>query len=162
MPSCAIGPFIRLFDDGFTLDDVRRADGGLTVEGPTASVLEGKSVHEPDQPRSRRPRRRDHRRAAPVSGRRRAVLGTMFAPVEDRDATGQGFTHKVGDVVTVASPRLGRLSNTVVHSSDAEPWTFGTGALMHNLARRGLVDGEARRPAQGDVPGNAQPGSPGG
>ena len=66
-------------------------------------------------------------------------LGTMFAPVEDRDVKGQGFTHKVGDVVTVASPRLGRLSNTVVHASDAEPWTFGTGALMQNLARRGLI-----------------------
>ena len=76
-----------------------------------------------------------------ASGWLRVVLylGTMFAPVEDRDVKGQGFTHKVGDVVTIASPRLGRLSNRVVHCSDAEPWTFGTGALMHNLARRGLI-----------------------
>jgi fumarylacetoacetate (FAA) hydrolase family protein len=66
-------------------------------------------------------------------------LGTMFAPVEDRDEPGQGFTHKVGDIVTIASPRLGRLSNTVVHSADAEPWTFGTRALMRNLATRGLL-----------------------
>ena len=66
-------------------------------------------------------------------------LGTMFAPVEDRDVKGQGFTHKVGDVVTVASPRLGRLSNTVAHADAAEPWTFGAGALMRNLARRGLI-----------------------
>jgi fumarylacetoacetate (FAA) hydrolase family protein len=66
-------------------------------------------------------------------------LGTMFAPVEDRDGKGQGFTHKVGDIVTIASPRLGRLSNRVVHCPDAEPWTFGTAALMRNLARRRLI-----------------------
>jgi fumarylacetoacetate (FAA) hydrolase family protein len=66
-------------------------------------------------------------------------LGTMFAPVKDRDARGQGFTHKVGDIVTIASARLGRLSNRVVLSTEAEPWTFGTAALMRNLARRGLL-----------------------
>ncbi|MEQ9691264.1 MAG: fumarylacetoacetate hydrolase, partial [Bauldia litoralis] len=58
---------------------------------------------------------------------------------EDRDVAGEGFTHKVGDIVTIASPTLGRLSNTVVYSSDAEPWTFGLGALMRNLAKRGLI-----------------------
>jgi fumarylacetoacetate (FAA) hydrolase family protein len=63
----------------------------------------------------------------------------MFAPVEDRDVKGQGFTHKVGDIVTIASPRLGRLSNRVVHCEDAEPWHFGTGALMKNLAGRRLI-----------------------
>ena len=66
-------------------------------------------------------------------------LGTMFAPIQDRDGKGQGFTHKVGDVVTIASPKLGRLSNRVVHCGDAEPWTFGTGALMKNLAGRRLI-----------------------
>jgi fumarylacetoacetate (FAA) hydrolase family protein len=66
-------------------------------------------------------------------------LGTMFAPVEDRDTPGQGFTHKVGDIVTIASPKLGRLQNEIVHSADAEPWTFGTAALMRNLARRRLI-----------------------
>ena len=66
-------------------------------------------------------------------------LGTMFAPVEDRDVKGQGFTHKVGDVVTIASPRLGRLTNRVEHSDRCEPWTFGAGALMRNLAARGLL-----------------------
>jgi fumarylacetoacetate (FAA) hydrolase family protein len=63
----------------------------------------------------------------------------MFAPIQDRDGKGQGFTHKVGDVVTIASPKLGRLSNRVVHCGDAEPWTFGTGALMKNLAGRRLI-----------------------
>jgi fumarylacetoacetate (FAA) hydrolase family protein len=66
-------------------------------------------------------------------------LGTMFAPVEDRDAPGQGFTHKVGDTVTIAAPKLGRLVNRMRHSNDCEPWTFGTGALMRNLASRGLI-----------------------
>ena len=66
-------------------------------------------------------------------------LGTMFAPTEDRHAPGQGFTHEVGDVVTVESPQLGRLVNVMVHAPDAEPWTFGTAALMRNLARRGLL-----------------------
>jgi fumarylacetoacetate (FAA) hydrolase family protein len=66
-------------------------------------------------------------------------LGTMFAPVEDRDAAGQGFTHKIGDIVTIAAPELGRLVNRMRCSDDCEPWTFGTGALMKNLARRALL-----------------------
>ena len=66
-------------------------------------------------------------------------LGTMFAPVEDRGAKGQGFTHKIGDVRTIAAPELGRLSNRVMLSTEAPPWTFGTAALMRNLARRGLL-----------------------
>ena len=66
-------------------------------------------------------------------------LGTMFAPIEDRDAPGQGFTHKIGDIVTIAAPKLGRLVNRMRHPSDCEPWTFGAGALMRNLAARGLI-----------------------
>jgi fumarylacetoacetate (FAA) hydrolase family protein len=63
----------------------------------------------------------------------------MFAPVDDRDATGEGFTHKRGDVVTISSPRLGRLSNRVTPTNEAPPWTYGTAAFMRNLARRGLI-----------------------
>ena len=66
-------------------------------------------------------------------------LGTMFAPTKDRGAPGEGFTHHMGDVVTISSPALGRLTNVMTRSSDAEPWTFGTAALMRNLARRGLL-----------------------
>ena len=66
-------------------------------------------------------------------------LGTMFAPIEDRDAPGQGFTHKIGDVVTIAAPELGRLINRMRYTNDCEPWGFGTGHLMRNLARRGLL-----------------------
>ena len=66
-------------------------------------------------------------------------LGTMFAPVEDRDAPGKGFTHKTGDIVTIAAPQLGRARQPHAPTDDCEPWTFGTGALMRNLARRGLI-----------------------
>ena len=66
-------------------------------------------------------------------------LGTMFAPVKDRRGVGLGFTHEIGDRVEISSPPLGRLVNWVDHSSACPPWTFGTGALMRNLAQRGLL-----------------------
>src|SRR5207249_11847847 len=71
-------------------------------------------------------------------------IGTMFTPLDDRGAPGSGFTHKVGDVVKISAPELGMLVNEVVHCDEAEPWTFGTGALMANLARRGVLRGAAR------------------
>ena len=67
-------------------------------------------------------------------------LGTLFAPVEDRDAPGRGFTHRVGDVVTIRSARLGTLRNRVDTSDRVAPWAFGLRALMGNLAARGLLD----------------------
>ncbi len=66
-------------------------------------------------------------------------LGTMFAPVEDRDAPGKGFTHKTGDIVTIATPKLGRLVNRIRPTDACERWTFGTSALMRNLAKRDLI-----------------------
>jgi fumarylacetoacetate (FAA) hydrolase family protein len=66
-------------------------------------------------------------------------LGTMFAPTKDRDAPGQGFTHKVGDIVTVSSLELGSLTNRMVMADQAPAWTFGAGDLMRNLAKRGLL-----------------------
>jgi fumarylacetoacetate (FAA) hydrolase family protein len=66
-------------------------------------------------------------------------LGTLFAPVEDRDAAGKGFTHKVGDIVTVSSPELGALTNRMVHSQDAPAWDFAASHLMRNLAKRNLL-----------------------
>jgi fumarylacetoacetate (FAA) hydrolase family protein len=66
-------------------------------------------------------------------------LGTLFAPTEDRDHAGSGFTHKLGDRVSISSPLLGSLHNRVTHSCDAEPWTFGVNALLRNLAARGLL-----------------------
>ena len=109
--SAALGPFIRLFDRSFSLDDVRKAEVRLTVEGPEGYRLEGASAMD------RISRDPADLIAATIGENHRypdgvvLYLGTMFAPVEDRDAKGQGFTHKVGDLVTIASPKLGRLQN---------------------------------------------------
>ncbi len=137
--AAAIGPFIRLFDAGFDLDTVRGLDLALTVTGEDGFVLNGAS--------SMREISRD---PADLVGQTRGrhhqypdgfmlYLGTLFAPTEDRDAPGQGFTHHLGDVVTIATPTLGALENTVRLSTEAPEWTFGTGALMRNLAQRGLL-----------------------
>ena len=137
--SCSIGPFIRLFDDSYGINDVRAAELALTVTGEDGFVLDGAS--------SMREISRD-----PIDLVRQAIgahhqypdgfmlfLGTLFAPVKDRDMPGQGFTHKRGDQVTIANPQLGTLLNTVRLSTECPPWTFGISALMRNLAERGLL-----------------------
>ncbi len=137
--SAALGPFVRLFDDRFGIDDVRRAEVRLVIEGTDGYRLEGSS----DMGRiSRDPGDLVAATIGPDHGYPDGVvlyLGTMFAPVADRDAPGMGFTHHAGDVVTISSPRLGALTNTVVPGSQAEPWTFGAAALMRNLATRGHI-----------------------
>ena len=67
------------------------------------------------------------------------LLGTMFAPVADRGSPGMGFTHRTGDIVTIGTEKLGRLVNWMRPCEECERWTFGVGALMRNLARRGLI-----------------------
>lgn len=137
--STAIGPFIRLFDGGFALDDVRAAEVTLSVEGEDGFRLEGSSamsrISRDPADLVRQTIGANHQYPDGFA----LFLGTMFAPTEDRDTPGGGFTHHVGDVVTIASPRLGRLTNTMVRSNEAEPWTFGTAALMRNLAARRLI-----------------------
>jgi fumarylacetoacetate (FAA) hydrolase family protein len=137
--SCAIGPFLRFFDSGFGLDDVRNTTVTLRVDGPEGFVLEGSSSI------AKISRDPADLVAQMVNVHHRfpdgavLFLGTMFAPVQDRDAPGQGFTHKYGDVVTVAAPRLGRLVNRMMRTDECEAWGFGAGALMRNLAGRGLL-----------------------
>ncbi len=137
--SCAIGPFLRFFDSGFGLDDIRSTTVTLRVEGPDGFVLEGASSI------ARISRDPADLVAQMVNAHHRfpdgavLFLGTMFAPVQDRDTPGQGFTHKYGDIVTVAAPKLGRLVNRMMRTDQCEAWTFGPGALMRNLARRGLL-----------------------
>lgn len=136
--SAAIGPFVRLLDDRFDLDALRGQTVTLRVEGTDGFVLEGTS---PLARISRDPvdlvaqALRHHRYPDGLV----LFLGTMFAPGEDRDEPGRGFTHHVGDVVRIASPGLGGLVDRVVHANDAAPWTFGIHALMTSLARRGLL-----------------------
>lgn len=137
--SCAIGPFIRLFDAGFGIADVRTAELKLRVDGTDGYVLHGRS--------SMKEISRDPLDlVAQTLGAHHQYpdglvlfMGTLFAPVEDRDVPGQGFTHKVGDVVTISSPALGSLRNTVRLCTDCPPWTFGAAALMRNLAARALL-----------------------
>ena len=137
--SCAIGPFVRLFDDDFTLDDVRRCELAMRVDGPDGFTLDGSS--------SMSMISRD-----PLDLVGQAIganhqypdgfmlfLGTMFAPTKDRLGPGKGFTHVLGDIVTIATPRLGALVNRVNRSDRIAPWTFGARALAANLAGRGLL-----------------------
>jgi fumarylacetoacetate (FAA) hydrolase family protein len=137
--SCSIGPFIRLFDASYSLDDVRKAELDLKVTGTDGFVLHGKS--------SMSQISRD-----PTDLVKQTVgahhqypdgfmlfLGTLFAPTQDRDAKNQGFTHKIGDVVEISSAGLGALVNTVRLSTECPPWTFGISSLMGNLAKRGLI-----------------------
>lgn len=137
--SCAIGPFIRLFDAGFGLEDVEALDLSLLVEGEDGFRMSGISAM---RAISRTPAdlvgqlmNRNHQYPDGAV----LFLGTMFAPVEDRLGPGLGFTHKVGDRVEIASPRLGRLVNRVALSDACPEWTFGIGALIANLAQRKLI-----------------------
>ena len=137
--SASVGPWIRLFDDGFTLDDVRDAVISLKVIGQDGFEMSG---HSSMRLISRDPLdlvsqtlSSSHQYPDGFA----LYLGTMFAPIDDRGEPGQGFTHKLGDEVTVASPRLGVLRNRVAACETAPPWTFGIAALMSNLAGRGLL-----------------------
>ena len=137
--SCAIGPFIRLLDEHFTLDDVRGCDVALHVQGPDGFAFDAKSSMSRI---SRDPLEIVEHTIGPnhqYPDGLMLFLGTMFAPTVDRSAPGKGFTHHVGDVVAVSTPKLGALINRVNHTDRIAPWTFGTGALMRSLARRGLL-----------------------
>jgi len=137
--SSAIGPFIRLFDERFTIDSVRAAEVALKVEGDDGFTLEGVSslskISRDPLEIVRHAMNENHQYPDGLA----LYLGTMFAPIQDRDAPGQGFTHKPGDRVTISTPSLGALVNRVRYCDEIEPWTFGAGALMRNLAQRGLL-----------------------
>ncbi|WP_027797733.1 fumarylacetoacetate hydrolase family protein [Paraburkholderia acidipaludis] len=138
--SCAIGPFVRLFDGRFTLDSVRAVSVSLRVEGADDGfVLDGVS-------HMREISRDPADLVAQTCGAHHQYpdgfmlfLGTMFSPILDRDAPGAGFTHHLGDVVTISAPELGALVNTVKQCTEVAPWTFGVRALYRNLAARGLI-----------------------
>ncbi len=137
--SCAVGPFVRMLDDTFPLDAARRLSFQTTVEGldgfRVSHTTHVKEISRDLADLAEQALSRYHRYPDGVL----LFIGTMFAPVDDRGAPGSGFTHKTGDVVSIAAPELGALINEVVPCDQAEPWSFGTGALMANLARRGLL-----------------------
>lgn len=137
--SCSLGPLIRLFDAHFTLDHIRAAEVDLTVRGEDGFVLQGTSSMKKI---SRDPvdlvdaaMGKNHQYPDGFT----LLLGTMFVPVQDRDAPGKGFTHKTGDIVSIHTPLLGTLCNAVRHCPDCPPWAFGISALMRNLAGRTLL-----------------------
>jgi fumarylacetoacetate (FAA) hydrolase family protein len=137
--SAAVGPFLRFFDDGFSLDDIRQTVVTLTVEGEDNFRLEGSSsmAKISRDPADLAGQLLNAHHAFPDGAV--LYLGTMFAPIEDRDAPGKGFTHKTGDIVTIACPLLGRLVNRIRPTDQCERWSFGAGALMRNLAARELI-----------------------
>jgi len=137
--SASLGPFVRLFDGDFTLDTVKQAEIALRVEGEDGFVLEG---HSSMSQISRTP---ESLVAATIGGHHQypdglvLYLGTMFAPVKDRDGEGKGFTHKLGDLVSISTPELGTLTNRVNLSTKCPPWTYGASHLLRDLAGAGLL-----------------------
>ena len=136
--SCALGPFIRLFDQTFALDDVRKAKVELEVTGPDQFRLRGQSdlskiSRDPTNLAAQAMKTHQYPDGMVL------MTGTLFAPTEPRTKGGTGFTHMVGDQVSIRSPKLGTLTNRVNHCDKILPWTFGVGALMRNLASRGLL-----------------------
>ena len=141
--STAIGPFIRLFDEQFTLDDVRGAVVELEIEGSDGFMLSGRSLMSEisrDPEDLVRQALSEHHYPDGFA----LFLGTLFAPTDDRDEPGRGFTHKKGDVVRISAPKLGALVNRVTTSKEAPPWRFGVRELMRNLASRGLLEGQGK------------------
>jgi fumarylacetoacetate (FAA) hydrolase family protein len=139
--SCAIGPFIRLLDDGFGIDDLRRLEISVTVRGEDGFALDGRSdlskISRDPLDLVAQSINRHHQYPDGLM----LFLGTMFAPTQDRGEPGQGFTHKRGDVVTISAPALGTLVNRVDHTDRIAPWAYGAGALMRTLAARGRLRG---------------------
>lgn len=137
--SASIGPFIRLFDDSYSLDDVRKAELTMTVTGADGYILRGHSLMSEI---SRDPAdivtqviNENHQYPDGFM----LYLGTLFAPTDDRDTPGEGFTHKIGDRVEITATGLGTLTNDVRNCGDCKPWSFGPSAFMRNLAARNLI-----------------------
>ncbi len=137
--SASLGPFVRLFDETFTLDTISQADVALTVTGEDGFRLEGKSsmsqISRPPADLVASAMGRHHQYPDGMV----LYLGTMFAPVQDRDGAGKGFTHKLGDMVSISTPELGTLTNRVRLSTECPPWTYGTSQLFRDLAQARLV-----------------------
>ena len=137
--SCALGPFIRLLDQRYGVSDVRKTHIQVQVHGADGFKLEGKydltQISRDPLDLAAQTLNRNHQYPDGLA----LFMGTAFAPVQDRDEPGHGFTHKLGDVVTVRSPTLGALSNRINYCDRIAPWTFGLSELMRNLSARGLI-----------------------
>ena len=137
--SCAIGPFIRLFDENFTLEDINTCEVTLQVKGTDGYTLKGlssmKKISRSPLDLVNQTINENHQYPDGFL----LFLGTLFSPTQDRDDIGSGFTHKLSDIVTISTPKIGMLYNSVIHSSDAAPWAFGINSLIQNLMERNLI-----------------------
>lgn len=146
--STALGPLLRLFDENFGLDDVRNAEVDLRVEGQDGFILSGRSsmrqISRDPQDLVQQTLNENHQYPDGLV----LFLGTLFAPKQDRDQPGNGFTHKPGDLVAISNAQLGTLCNRVTTSDQAPQWGFGLRALIDSLSRRGLLEAAvtARQP----------------
>ena len=137
--SAAIGPFIRLFDADFGLPDVERIEVSMAVSGEDGFTLSGRSnMSEISRPVLEIVRQTIGQHHQYPDGFM-LYTGTMFAPTKDRDTPGEGFTHKLGDIVEISAPGLGTLANRVQDATAIAPWRFGLRQFMQNLAQRGLI-----------------------
>jgi fumarylacetoacetate (FAA) hydrolase family protein len=137
--SCSIGPFIRVFDESFDIRNVKQAIVSLAIDGTDSYHLEGQShmseiSREPEE-LVKQVINSHHQYPDGLM----LFLGTMFTPIDDRDHAGHGFTHKVGDVVKISSPKIGTLINIVDHTNNIPSWDFGVFDLMQNLSKRKLI-----------------------
>lgn len=137
--SCSIGPFIRLFDECFSTEDIENLTVSLKVKGLDGFEMSGQSNMSEisRKPADLAEQTMDGSHQYPDGFM--LFLGTMFAPTQDREEEGSGFTHKKGDIVEISTPLLGTLKNTVTYSHEARPWEFGLRAFMRNLHKRGLL-----------------------
>jgi fumarylacetoacetate (FAA) hydrolase family protein len=137
--SCALGPFIRLLDRHYSVDDLRRTRIEIRVQGTDGFSVEGNysltQISRDPLDLVAQAVNRNHQYPDGIV----MFLGTAFAPTHDRGEPGRGFTHKLGDVVTIRSAQLGALSNRINHCDRIEPWSFGVSELMRNLSARGLI-----------------------
>ncbi len=137
--SCAIGPFVRLFDEHFGIGDLRKTRIHIEVTGPDGYRLSGESnlasISRDPLDLASQAVNRTHQYPDGTM----LFLGTQFAPTKDRGEKGKGFTHKLGDIVSIRADALGMLVNRVSHSDKVAPWTYGINDLMRNLAQRGLL-----------------------
>ena len=138
--STALGPLLRLFDESFCLQDVRNAEVDLKVEGEDGFILSGRSsmrqISRDPQDLVQQTINENHQYPDGLV----LFLGTLFAPNQDRDQPGNGFTHKLGDVVSISNSLLGTLCNRVTTSDQAPQWAFGLRSLIDSLGRRGLLE----------------------
>ena len=137
--SCSIGPFIRVFDETYSIDDMKSAHITLKVEGEDGYILNGSSsmseISRDPEDLVNQTIGRHHQYPDGFM----LFLGTLFAPTEDRDVEGEGFTHKIGDKVTISEPHLGELINFVNLSTACPQWDFGIASMIKNLSQRGLL-----------------------